>query len=137
MRGAECSPWGEAFACPARYCLPAWRHYAPALASCNSPPRAGRQRRSVSRCRRHSCWDCRPRARERVGLATSGSGDTLAGIVAGLAARGATAAHAAVWGAYLHGSAGRVLAGRIGPIGFLARELLDEIPKLMARFGTV
>jgi hydroxyethylthiazole kinase-like uncharacterized protein yjeF len=66
-----------------------------------------------------------------VGLATSGSGDTLAGIVAGLAARGASAAHAAVWGAYLHGTAGEVLAGRLGPIGYLARELLDEVPGVM------
>jgi hydroxyethylthiazole kinase-like uncharacterized protein yjeF len=66
-----------------------------------------------------------------VGLATSGSGDTLAGIVAGLAARGARAGQAAVWGAYLHGAAGQLLARRIGPIGFLARELLDEVPGLM------
>jgi ADP-dependent NAD(P)H-hydrate dehydratase len=68
-----------------------------------------------------------------VGLATSGSGDTLAGIVAGLAARGAPPAHAAVWGAYLHGEAGEVLARRVGPIGYLARELLDEVPGLMRR----
>jgi hydroxyethylthiazole kinase-like uncharacterized protein yjeF len=66
-----------------------------------------------------------------IGLATSGSGDTLAGIVAGLAARGAPPAHAAVWGAFLHGEAGEVLARRIGPIGYLARELLDEVPRLM------
>jgi hydroxyethylthiazole kinase-like uncharacterized protein yjeF len=72
-------------------------------------------------------------AGRNVGLATSGSGDTLAGIVVGLAARGASAAHAAVWGAYLHGAAGWVLARRVGPIGFLARELLDEIPPLMHR----
>jgi hydroxyethylthiazole kinase-like uncharacterized protein yjeF len=70
-----------------------------------------------------------------VGLATSGSGDTLAGIVAGLAARGAPAAHAAVWGAYLHGAAGQSLARRIGPIGYLARELLDELPALMHRLS--
>ena len=70
-----------------------------------------------------------------VGLATSGSGDTLAGIVVGLAARGAPAAHAAVWGAYLHGAAGRSLARRVGPIGFLARELLDEVPALMHRLS--
>lgn len=70
-----------------------------------------------------------------VGLATSGSGDTLAGIVAGLAARGASAVHAAVWGAFLHGAAGRALTRRIGPIGYLARELLDEIPALMVRLG--
>jgi hydroxyethylthiazole kinase-like uncharacterized protein yjeF len=66
-----------------------------------------------------------------VGLATSGSGDTLAGIVAGLSARGATAMEAAAWSVFLHGSAGNVLSRRTGPIGFLARELLDEIPALM------
>ena len=66
-----------------------------------------------------------------VGLATSGSGDTLAGVVAGLAARGASAVQAAVWAVYLHGEAGNVLARRLGRIGFLARELLDEIPRLM------
>jgi len=70
-----------------------------------------------------------------VGLATSGSGDTLAGIVAGLAARGASPLHAAVWGAYLHGAAGRVLARRLGPVGFLARELLDELPPLLRRLS--
>jgi NAD(P)H-hydrate repair Nnr-like enzyme with NAD(P)H-hydrate dehydratase domain len=66
-----------------------------------------------------------------VGLATSGSGDTLAGVVAGLAARGASPAQAAAWGVYLHGEAGNVLARTIGRVGFLARELLDEVPKLM------
>ena len=66
-----------------------------------------------------------------VGLATSGSGDTLAGIIAGLAARGAPAEVAAVWGVYLHGAAGQRLARRLGPIGFLARELLDEIPSVL------
>ena len=70
-----------------------------------------------------------------VGLATSGSGDTLAGIVAGLAARGAPPARAAIWGAYLHGAAGEVLGRRIGPIGYLARELLDEVPGAMRRLA--
>ncbi|HET6232312.1 MAG TPA: NAD(P)H-hydrate dehydratase [Longimicrobiaceae bacterium] len=66
-----------------------------------------------------------------VGLATSGSGDTLAGLVAGLAARGAEPAVAACWGVFLHGEAGNVL-GRTRPLGFLARELLDEVPAIMA-----
>jgi ADP-dependent NAD(P)H-hydrate dehydratase len=70
-----------------------------------------------------------------VGLATSGSGDTLAGIIAGLAARGAAALHAAMWGAFVHGAAGRVLSRRVGPIGFLARELLAELPALLRRLG--
>ena len=67
-----------------------------------------------------------------VGLATSGSGDALAGIVGGLCARGADPLTAALWGVYLHGEAGRRLAERIGRIGFLALELLDEVPGLMS-----
>jgi ADP-dependent NAD(P)H-hydrate dehydratase len=66
-----------------------------------------------------------------IGLATSGSGDALAGIVGGLAARGADPLTAALWGVYLHGEAGRALAKRLGRLGFLARELLDEVPRLM------
>ncbi len=66
-----------------------------------------------------------------VGLATSGSGDTLSGIIAGLVARGAAPAQATVWGVHLHGAAGDRLAERVGPLGFLARELLAEIPALM------
>jgi len=69
-----------------------------------------------------------------VGLATSGSGDTLAGVVAGLAARGADPARAAVWGVYLHGEAGNRLTARMGRLGFLARELLAEVPYVMAGF---
>jgi hydroxyethylthiazole kinase-like uncharacterized protein yjeF len=66
-----------------------------------------------------------------VGLATSGSGDTLAGIVGGLAARGTDPVVAAIWGVYLHGAAGRRLMNEVGRVGFLARELLDLVPKLM------
>jgi ADP-dependent NAD(P)H-hydrate dehydratase len=66
-----------------------------------------------------------------IGLAISGSGDTLAGIVAGLAARGATLEQATVWGVRLHARAGERLAKRIGPLGFLAREIPAEIPGLM------
>jgi hydroxyethylthiazole kinase-like uncharacterized protein yjeF len=66
-----------------------------------------------------------------VGLATSGSGDVLAGILVGLLARGATLDQAAVWAVYLHGAAGARLERRVGPIGFLARELIDEIPPAM------
>jgi hydroxyethylthiazole kinase-like uncharacterized protein yjeF len=67
-----------------------------------------------------------------VGLATSGSGDTLSGIIAGLAARGAAPLQAAAWGVYLHGRAGDRLARKVGRLGFLARELLAEIPRLMS-----
>lgn len=66
-----------------------------------------------------------------VGLATSGSGDVLAGIVAGLCARGADALTATLWGVWLHGEAGRLLTQRVGRVGFLARELPDLVPGLM------
>lgn len=66
-----------------------------------------------------------------VGLATSGSGDVLAGLVAGLAARGADPLTAALWGVYLHGEAGRRLSKEVGRVGFLAREILDVVPTLM------
>jgi ADP-dependent NAD(P)H-hydrate dehydratase len=66
-----------------------------------------------------------------VGLATSGSGDVLAGIIAGLAARGAGLAQAAGWGVVLHAQAGERLAARLGRLGYLARELMDEIPALL------
>ncbi|MDT9600929.1 NAD(P)H-hydrate dehydratase [Sphingosinicella rhizophila] len=68
-----------------------------------------------------------------IGLATSGSGDVLAGIVGGLCARGADALTATLWGVYLHGESGRKLAKDVGRIGFLARELLDPIPGLLER----
>ncbi len=69
-----------------------------------------------------------------VGLATSGSGDVLAGVIGGLLARGATPLVAAAWGVYLHARAGDALAKRIG-FGFLARELSAEIPKLMGELS--
>ena len=65
------------------------------------------------------------------GLGTSGSGDTLAGIIGGLAARGAPLEQAAAWGVALHARAGEVLAEKVGPLGYLARELAVEVPGLM------
>lgn len=66
-----------------------------------------------------------------IGLATSGSGDTLAGILAGLLARGADPVLATIWAVYMHGEAGRRLAGRNGAFGLLAREIPGEIPGIM------
>lgn len=66
------------------------------------------------------------------GLGVSGSGDTLAGIVGGLLARGAEPLHALLWGVWLHGEAGASLARKVGPVGFLARQIPDEIPALLS-----
>jgi ADP-dependent NAD(P)H-hydrate dehydratase len=66
-----------------------------------------------------------------IGLATSGSGDTLAGILAGLLARGTKPSLATAWAVYMHGQAGRNLSARHGAFGLLAREIPGEIPAIM------
>jgi ADP-dependent NAD(P)H-hydrate dehydratase len=67
------------------------------------------------------------------GLGVSGSGDVLAGIVGGLLSRGSDPLGALLWGVWLHGEAGAALAQKIGPIGFLAREIAEEVPTLLPR----
>ena len=69
------------------------------------------------------------------GLGTSGSGDVLAGLVAGLAARGAAPVQALAWAVALHARAGAALARRHGVVGYLARELPAEVPAVMQRLA--
>jgi ADP-dependent NAD(P)H-hydrate dehydratase len=70
-----------------------------------------------------------------VGLAVSGSGDTLAGFLVALLARGASPIQAALWAVHLHGEAGSRLARSCGPLGFLAREIPGEAPRLLAELA--
>ncbi|GAA4000578.1 NAD(P)H-hydrate dehydratase [Sphingomonas humi] len=69
------------------------------------------------------------------GLGVSGSGDTLAGIVGGLLARGADPLSALLWGVWCHGEAGRRLGDKIGTLGYLAREIPDEVPGVLRDNG--
>ncbi len=69
------------------------------------------------------------------GLATAGSGDVLAGLVVGLLGRSVEPAQAACWGTYLHSMSGERLASAIGGVGFLARELVDQVPPVLAELG--
>jgi hydroxyethylthiazole kinase-like uncharacterized protein yjeF len=69
------------------------------------------------------------------GLGTSGSGDVLAGLIAGVAARGAPLEQAAVWGVALHARAGVALSQRHGELGYLARELAAEVPAIMGQLA--
>ena len=69
------------------------------------------------------------------GLATAGSGDVLAGLVVGLLGRGCDVDQAACWGTYLHSTAGERLASSVGGIGFLARELVDQVPAVLAELS--
>jgi ADP-dependent NAD(P)H-hydrate dehydratase len=81
-----------------------------------------------------SIWEVTPNC---IGLGTSGSGDVLGGIVLGLLGRGADPAQAACWATYLHLTAGHRLSARIGTVGFLAGELLPELPRLLDECGSV
>ena len=71
------------------------------------------------------------------GLGVSGSGDVLAGVVGGLMARGACPLDALLWAVWLHGEAGTALSKRVGPVGFLAREIAGEIPGLLNQFPSL
>jgi NAD(P)H-hydrate epimerase len=62
------------------------------------------------------------------GMASGGMGDVLTGVLAGFITQGFSpeaAAHAAV---YVHGAAADTLAKTIGPIGYLASEVMNAIP---------
>lgn len=67
-----------------------------------------------------------------AGLATGGSGDVLAGLIGGIAARGSEPLTAAGWGVFVHGEAGARAARDIAEIGFLARDLLPLVPGILA-----
>jgi hydroxyethylthiazole kinase-like uncharacterized protein yjeF len=67
-----------------------------------------------------------------AGLGTSGSGDVLAGVAVGLLARGATPDQAAVYAVHLHGQAGDSMSATVGRLGYLAGELLDQVPRILA-----
>lgn len=65
------------------------------------------------------------------GLATAGSGDTLAGLLVGLLARGADEVSACCWSVAVHAKAGAMLTDQLGEVGLLARELPILFPQIM------
>jgi NAD(P)H-hydrate epimerase len=66
-------------------------------------------------------------------LATAGSGDVLAGAIAGLRAQGMGAFEAAVAGAYLHGLAGSLARDDLGDMGVVAGDLPSRLPLALRR----
>jgi NAD(P)H-hydrate epimerase len=62
------------------------------------------------------------------GMASGGMGDVLTGIISGLMAQGLPVWEAVNAGVYLHGCAADSLARSMGPMGFLASDLMDIIP---------
>jgi NAD(P)H-hydrate epimerase len=67
------------------------------------------------------------------GLATAGTGDVLAGAIAGMLAQDLSAFDAAVCGAYLHGLAGEIVSRQLGTAGMLASDLLLALPEALSR----
>ena len=66
------------------------------------------------------------------GLGTSGSGDVLAGLAVGAAARCGDAAQATCWATMAHAESAASLAQRCGQLSFLARELVAEAAVVLA-----
>ena len=62
------------------------------------------------------------------GLATAGSGDVLAGLIAGLLVQGLPVFSAAALGVYLHGLAGDLASRKKGEPSLLAGDVLKKIP---------
>lgn len=68
-------------------------------------------------------------------LATAGAGDVLTGVIAGLLAQGAAPFDAAAAGSYLHAMAGTIVAEARGPVGVLAGDLLEALPRATRSLG--
>jgi ADP-dependent NAD(P)H-hydrate dehydratase len=69
---------------------------------------------------------------DAVGLGTAGSGDVLAGVAVALLGRATDPLTALAWSVALHSRAGTRAAAAVGSVGFLAREVADELPRALA-----
>ena len=67
------------------------------------------------------------------GMASGGSGDVLAGIIAALAARGIGCGEAAAASAFIHGMAGDIAAERYGMESMSAADILECLPEAYMR----
>lgn len=65
------------------------------------------------------------------GMAVGGSGDVLAGIIAGFLGQKLQPLEAAACGAYVHGKAGDICAESLGQYGMLPSDMLNVLPRLL------
>ena len=63
------------------------------------------------------------------GMATAGSGDVLTGIITGLVSQGYEPLVAAIFGVYLHGSAGNIASQVKGFEALVASDIISNIGK--------
>ncbi|MEZ6141077.1 MAG: NAD(P)H-hydrate dehydratase [Zavarzinella sp.] len=69
------------------------------------------------------------------GMATGGSGDVLAGMIAGLLAIGLDDFAAARLGVWLHGTAGDFAADELGQNSLIASDLLNYLPRAFKKYS--
>lgn len=73
--------------------------------------------------------------RGNPGMATGGSGDVLAGIIASLVGQGLAPLDAACAGVELHAAAGDAAAAEKGERAMIARDIIDALPRVFRDFG--
>ena len=71
------------------------------------------------------------------GMATVGSGDVLAGIIAALWAQGVPQNAAAFSGVFLHGLAGDIARDILGERSIIAQDLIDQLPAAMKKVESI
>ncbi len=64
-----------------------------------------------------------------AGMATGGTGDVLAGMIAALIAQRMSTLEAAILGVYLHGLAGDFAAEELGRLSMTAQDLIEYLPE--------
>ena len=69
------------------------------------------------------------------GMATAGTGDVLAGIIAALLALGLEPLHAAQVGVYAHGLSGDLQSAKFGQMGLVASDLFRGLGEVWNRWG--
>jgi NAD(P)H-hydrate epimerase len=69
-------------------------------------------------------------------LARAGTGDVLAGMIAGFLAQGVAPFRAAIMAGYVHGAAGVQAASRIGAAAVLASDVIAALPDVLRALGT-
>jgi ADP-dependent NAD(P)H-hydrate dehydratase / NAD(P)H-hydrate epimerase len=70
------------------------------------------------------------------GMATPGMGDALSGIVGALLGQKMRPLDALALGVFAHGYAADLVAARLGRIGYLAGDLIDEMPAALEAIGS-
>jgi NAD(P)H-hydrate epimerase len=69
------------------------------------------------------------------GMATGGTGDVLTGVITALLGQGLAGFEAAQLGVYVHGLAGDLTAKRLGQVGMIASDLVDDLPRAFLAYA--